>query len=181
MILADVIAPPETEDAETDEIEDFLGLPAELPVEASRILVVEDDPTAAEYMRRLIEREGFSNVVAVGDGRGALDKMTKHPPDVVVLDVHLPGVDGFVVLREIARSDGHTGRPTGVLAISGDATAATCQSMLWSGADDFISKPFSGAEFSLRVRCLANRTRSLRRALAYSRFLESRIRVIARG
>ena len=51
---------------------------------------------------------------------------------------------------------------------------ATAQSMLWAGADDFIPRPFTSAEFTLRVRRLASRTRSLRRALAYSRFLERR-------
>ena len=144
----------------------------ETPVEDGSILVVDDDPIAAEFMRRLIERDGFAHVVTAGDGRAALDLMLDHPPDIVVLDVHLPHIDGYAVLREIVRSDTRRGRPTGVLAVSGDATTATAQSMLWAGADDFLPRPFSGAEFALRVRRLANRTASLRRALAHVRFLE---------
>jgi DNA-binding response OmpR family regulator len=144
-------------------------------VEDGRVLIVDDDPHAAKLMRRLIEREGFTHVAAVGDGRQALDMMMDHPPDVVVLDAHLPHVDGFAVLREIVRSDERTGRPTGVLGISGDATPATGQSMLWAGADDFIPRPFEAAEFTLRVRRIATRTRTLRRALSYSQFLEGHI------
>ncbi|MGO9874704.1 MAG: two-component system response regulator [Acidimicrobiia bacterium] len=149
------------------------------PVEDGRVLIVDDDPHAAKLMRRLIEREGFTHVAAVGDGRRALDMIMDHPPDVVVLDAHLPQVDGFAVLREIVRSDERTGRPTGVLGISGDATPATGQSMLWAGADDFIPRPFEAAEFTLRVRRIATRTRSLRRALSYSQFLEGRIHDLA--
>lgn len=143
-----------------------------LPVEESRILVVDDDAHAAVLMRRLIEREGFSRVETASDGRRALAMIADRPPDVVVLDVHLPEVDGFEVLRQIVRRDELTGRPTGVLGVSGDPSANTAESMMWAGADDFIPRPFEGPEFMARVRRLANRTRSLRTALAYSHFLE---------
>jgi DNA-binding response OmpR family regulator len=152
--------------------DDAVPVGEQLPVEESRILVVDDDAHAAVLMRRLIEREGFSRVDTATDGRHALAMMADHPPDVVVLDVHLPEVDGFEVLRQIVRRDERTGRPTGVLGVSGDPTDTTAQSMLWAGADDFMPRPFQSAEFMARVRRLANRTRSLRRALAYSHFLE---------
>jgi len=154
-----------------DDIDDVDSRP-DAPVEEGQILVVDDDPTAAAYMRRLIERDGFLRVLTAGDGRRALDLIFDHPPDVVVLDVHLPNIDGYAVLREIVRSDEHTGRPTGVLAVSGDPSSETCQSMLLAGADDFIPRPFSSAEFTMRVRRVANRTQAMRQALAYSRFLE---------
>ena len=102
--------------------------------------------------------------------------MFDHPPDVVVLDVHLPRLDGFEVLREIVRHDGEVGRVTGVVAVSGDATPVTCQTMLSAGADDFISRPFENGEFALRVRRIAHRTRALRRALGYARLLEGHLR-----
>jgi DNA-binding response OmpR family regulator len=159
---------------DTDDDEYYDDASAEEPVEDGRILVVDDDPNAATLMRRLIERDGFSSVDTAADGRRALDMMRAHPPYVVVLDVHLPHLDGYAVLREIVRSDESTGHPTGVLAVSGDPTPATAQSMLWAGADDFLPRPFDSAEFTTRVRRLANRTRSLRGALAYSQFLEHR-------
>jgi len=172
MTLADLL-PTDYGSAEDDRWDDLATSP-DAAVEEGRILVVDDDPTAVTLMRHLIEREGFTRVVTASDGRQALDLIREQPPDVVVLDVHLPELDGLEVLREIVRSDERTGRPTGVLGVSGDVTAATAQSMLWAGADDFIPRPFTSAEFTLRVRRLASRTRSLRRALAYSRFLERR-------
>jgi DNA-binding response OmpR family regulator len=172
MTLADLL-PTAYGTAEDDRWDDLATSP-DAPVEEGRILVVDDDPTAVTLMRHLIEREGFTRVVTASDGRQALDVIREQPPDVVVLDVHLPELDGLEVLREIVRSDERTGRPTGVLCVSGDVTATTAQSMLWAGADDFIPRPFTSAEFTLRVRRLASRTRSLRRALAYSRFLERR-------
>jgi CheY-like chemotaxis protein len=141
-------------------------------VEDSRILIVDDDARVAMLMARLLEREGFRRVVTADDGERALEILFDQAPDVVVLDVHLPHIDGFEVLREILRHDLEVGRVTGVVAISGDATATTCQSKLWAGADDFISRPFGNADFALRVRRIAHRTRALRRALGYARILD---------
>jgi len=172
MTLADLL--PTDYGSTSDDRWDDLATSPDAQVEEGRILVVDDDPTAVTLMRHLIEREGFTRVVTASDGRQALDLIREQPPDVVVLDVHLPELDGLEVLREIVRSEERTGRPTGVLGGSGDVTATTAQSMLWAGADDFIPRPFTSAEFTLRVRRLASRTRSLRRALAYSRFLERR-------
>jgi DNA-binding response OmpR family regulator len=174
MTLADLSAPHDFDDIDDDEYDDEASHLE--PVEEGRILVVDDDPNAALLMRRLIERDGFSRVETAGDGVRALDMMREHPPHVVVLDVHLPDVDGYAVLREIVRRDESSGHPTGVLAVSGDPTPTTAQSMLWAGADDFLPRPFDSAEFTLRVRRLATRTRSLRGALAYTQFLERRTR-----
>jgi DNA-binding response OmpR family regulator len=178
MTLADLGVPSGTLD-DIDDIDDdacYDNAATLDPVEDGRILVVDDDPNAALLMRRLIERDGFSYVATAGDGLRALDMMRAHPPHVVVLDVHLPHLDGYEVLREIVRSDQSSGHPTGVLAVSGDPTASTAQSMLWAGADDFLSRPFDSGEFTTRVRRLATRTRSLRGALAYTHFLERQVR-----
>jgi DNA-binding response OmpR family regulator len=180
MTIADLSTPSDLfHDVDDDELYDddrFEDTATQGPVEEGRILVVDDDANAATLMRRLIERDGFSCVATAGDGLRALDMMRERPPHVVVLDVHLPHIDGYEVLREIVRSDEATGHPTGVLAVSGDPTATTAQSMLWAGADDFLPRPFDSAEFTIRVRRLANRTRSLRGALAYSQFVERRVR-----
>jgi DNA-binding response OmpR family regulator len=147
----------------------------ELGVEDSRILVVDDDPQVALLMTRLLERDGFRRLVTVGDGKRAVDTVLDHPPDVVVLDVHIPGLDGFEVLREIIRHDNEVGRVTGIIGVSGDGTPSVCQAMLSAGADDFIARPFQNGEFALRVRTIAHRTRALRRAVGYARLLEGRL------
>jgi DNA-binding response OmpR family regulator len=162
----------------TDQLEEEFDSQAdslELSVENSRIMVVDDDARVALLMSRLLEREGFRNVLTVGDGQRAVDTVLDHPPDVVVLDVHIPRLDGFEVLREIVRHDGEVGRVTGVIAVSGDVNPNTCQTMLNAGADDFIARPFENGEFALRVRRIAHRTRALRRALGYARLLEGRL------
>jgi DNA-binding response OmpR family regulator len=170
--------PPSMEDELEDE-QDSFAESLELAVDDSRIMVVDDDARVALLMTRLLERDGFRHVLTVSDGQRAVDTVFDHPPDVVVLDVHLPRVDGFEVLREIVRHDGEVGRVTGVLAVSGDLTPATCQTMLSSGADDFISRPFENGEFTHRVRRLAHRTQALRRALGYARLLEGHLRDVS--
>ena len=178
MTLLNLHAPQWVEDDLECEF-DPLAESLELGVEDSRIMVVDDDPRVALLMSRLLERDGFRHVLTVGDGQQAIDTVLDHPPDVVVLDVHLPRLDGFEVLREIVRHDGDIGRVTGVVAVSGDADPVTCQTMLSAGADDFIARPFENGEFALRVRRIAHRTRALRRALGYARLLEGHLRDVS--
>jgi DNA-binding response OmpR family regulator len=180
MTLANATTHLEITDDGLDDEFDGLVETLEPVVEDSRILVVDDDARMAILMCRLLERDGFRHVVAAGDGQRALEILFDHPPDVVVLDVHLPRLDGFEVLREILRHDLEIGRVTGIVATSGDTAPSTCQTMLWAGADDFISRPFANAEFALRVRRIAQRTRALRRALGHARLLEGRLRGVAR-
>jgi DNA-binding response OmpR family regulator len=161
----------ESVEDELDPLSDSL----ELRVDDSRIMIVDDEARVALLMSRLLERDGFRHIVTVDDGQKAVDAIFDRPPDVVVLDVHLPRLDGFEVLREIVRHDREIGRVTGVLAVSGDVDPDTCQTMLDAGADDFISRPFENGEFALRVRRIAHRTRALRRALGYVRLLEGRL------
>src|SRR3954469_9007603 len=92
----------------------------------ARILIVDDDPTAALLMTRLLERDGFWRVVSTGGGWRALAMMLQHPPDVMILDVHMPDLDGIQVLREMQQGERRARSVTGVLAVSGDASAATC-------------------------------------------------------
>jgi DNA-binding response OmpR family regulator len=162
------------EESVEDEFDPFSDS-LELAVEDSRIMVVDDDERVAMLMSRLLERDGFRHIVTVADGKQAVDTVFDRPPDVVVLDVHIPRLDGFQVLREIVRHDGEVGRVTGVIAVSGDASPTTCQTMLVAGADDFISRPFEYGDFATRVRRIAHRTRALRRAMGYARLLEGRL------
>ncbi len=158
------------------DIDSHLSEHVEQSIDDARILIVDDDPSAACLMLRLLERDGFRRVVSVGDARRALVTMLEHPPEVLVLDVHMPHVDGYTMLREMLSSEERVNCVTGVLAVSGDHSPATCRAMLCGGADDYLPRPFDGTEFALRVRRLAHVTRELRRALRYVGVLESRIR-----
>jgi DNA-binding response OmpR family regulator len=117
----------------------------------TRILVVDDDPTVAEVVTRYLEREGYV-VESCADGLEALERATMDPPDLVVLDLMLPGMDGLEVcrrLREVAPV------PVIMLTARGDETDRVVGLEL--GADDYVTKPFSPRELTLRVQSVLRR------------------------
>ena len=120
------------------------------------VLVVEDDPTISEVVVRYLEREGL-HVEAVADGRDALEAAAATWPDLVVLDLMLPGIDGLEVCRRL-RSRGPV--PVIMLTARGDEEDRVLGLEL--GADDYVVKPFSPRELTARVRAV------LRRAAATS-------------
>jgi DNA-binding response OmpR family regulator len=118
---------------------------------APRVLVVEDDPTISEVVVRYLEREGLE-VEAVGDGRDALDAAAAVWPDLVVLDLMLPGIDGLEVCRRL-RARGPV--PVIMLTARGDEEDRVLGLEL--GADDYVVKPFSPRELTARVRAVLRR------------------------
>ncbi|MEO1062885.1 MAG: response regulator transcription factor [Actinomycetota bacterium] len=118
----------------------------------ARILVAEDDPKQADVIRRYLEREGHT-VVVVGDGRSALDEARRRQPDLVVLDVMMPEMDGFDVCR-VLRFE--TDIP--VVFLTAKATEEDLLLGLDLGADDYLRKPFSPRELVARIRVVLRRT-----------------------
>ena len=116
-----------------------------------RVLVVDDDPTIAEVVSRYLEREGFA-VESVADGVTALERATADPPDLVVLDLMLPGIDGLEVCRRL-RSLAPV--PVIMLTAKGDENDRIIGLDL--GADDYLAKPFSPRELTSRVRAVLRR------------------------
>jgi DNA-binding response OmpR family regulator len=117
----------------------------------ARVLVVEDDATVAEVVVRYLEREGFE-VESVGDGREALERAGRSLPDLVVLDLMLPGLDGLEVcrrLRDVAPI------PVIMLTARGDESDRVLGLEL--GADDYVAKPFSPRELTARVKSVLRR------------------------
>jgi DNA-binding response OmpR family regulator len=117
----------------------------------ARILVVDDDPTVAEVVVRYLEREGYT-VDAVADGREALAHADAGLPDLVVLDLMLPGIDGIEVCRRL-RAQGPV--PIIMLTARGDEDDRVVGLEL--GADDYVSKPFSPRELTARVKSVLRR------------------------
>jgi DNA-binding response OmpR family regulator len=117
----------------------------------ARILVVDDDPTVSEVVTRYLEHEGYV-VECFADGRLALDSATANPPDLVVLDLMLPGMDGLEVCRRL-REIGPL--PVIMLTARGDETDRVVG--LEIGADDYVTKPFSPRELTLRVQSVLRR------------------------
>jgi two-component system response regulator RegX3 len=120
--------------------------------DATRILLVEDEPSLVETVRYALEREGFGVIVA-RDGQEALDRFAMEPPDLVILDLMLPVVSGLDVCRRIR----DTSTVPIVIVTAKDAEADKVAG-LELGADDYVTKPFSVRELVSRVR--ANLRRS---------------------
>jgi DNA-binding response OmpR family regulator len=117
-----------------------------------RILVVDDDATVADVVRRYLEREGFA-VDAVGDGVDALRRAGEAAPDLVVLDLMLPGMGGLEVcrrLREVA--------PVPIIMLTARGEESDRVAGLELGADDYIAKPFSPRELVARAKAVLRRT-----------------------
>jgi len=119
----------------------------------TRILVVDDEAPIVELVRGYLEREGME-VIAAADGQAGLELIRTHSPDVVVLDVMLPGIDGFEVLRRARTfSDAY------VIMLTARAEEIDRIVGLSVGADDYLVKPFSPRELVARIRALLRRPR----------------------
>lgn len=120
---------------------------------APSILIVEDDATIADNLFAYFEKRGFI-VDAAYDGRTALHRLATSKVDVVVLDVGLPGVDGFTVLHRLRNE---LGLATPVLMLTARDDIGDKLTGFEHGADDYVTKPFSLAELEARVRALLAR------------------------
>ncbi|MFE0045534.1 response regulator transcription factor [Streptomyces albireticuli] len=120
----------------------------------ARVLVVDDDPTVSEVVAGYLDRAGFT-VDRVADGPAALERAAAFPPDLVVLDLMLPGMDGLEVCRRL-REDGPV--PVIMLTARGDEDDRVLG--LEVGADDYVTKPFSPRELVLRVTSVLRRART---------------------
>ena len=120
------------------------------------ILVVDDEEAIAEAVRARLESEGYRVIVAT-DGREAIEAHAAEHPDLVVLDLMLPGMDGLEVCREIQREGW-----TPVLMLTARTEEADKVAGFAVGADDYLTKPFSLRELAVRVRAILRRMDHMR-------------------
>jgi DNA-binding response OmpR family regulator len=118
------------------------------------ILVVDDEPTVRDVIRRYLERDGYA-VREAADGHTALAEIDSRSPDLVVLDLMLPGVDGLAIARQI-RNGQHPTTPIIMLTAKGEIRDRIYGLDL--GADDYMTKPFSPQELVSRVRAILRRS-----------------------
>jgi len=115
------------------------------------VLVVDDEPTIAEVVARYLDRAGYDSAIA-GDGPEALRLAAELEPDLVVLDLMLPGIDGLEVLRRLRENGGPA-----VILLTAKGEQDDRITGLRSGADDYVVKPFSPKELVARVEAVLRR------------------------
>ncbi len=116
------------------------------------ILIAEDDPLTLDALATCIEHEGFQTLRAA-DGRQALELWRTHKPDLLCLDIMMPGVDGYEVCRRVRAGDSQIP----ILFLSAKNEERDVVAGLELGADDFIRKPFTRAEVMARIRAALRR------------------------
>ena len=119
---------------------------------ALKILVVDDDTNICELLRLYLEKEGFETIV-VHDGEAALEEVGKHSPDMILLDIMLPKLDGWQVCREIRKT---SSVPIIMLTAKGETFDKVLGLEL--GADDYVVKPFDAKEVVARVKAVLRRS-----------------------
>ncbi|MFD7297283.1 response regulator transcription factor [Streptomyces sp. NPDC059897] len=121
--------------------------------EPQRILIVDDEPAVLEALQRSLAFEGYATEVAV-DGADALEKVASYRPDLVVLDIQMPRMDGLTAARRMRA----TGSTTPILMLTARDTVGDRVTGLDAGADDYLVKPFELDELFARVRALLRRS-----------------------
>jgi DNA-binding response OmpR family regulator len=121
------------------------------PERTVRILVIEDDPTVGEVVTRYLLREGYE-VQTASDGGAAVELVRRDPPDLMVLDLMLPGMDGFEVCRRVRSL-----APVPIIMLTARGQEADRVMGLELGADDYVAKPFSPRELTARVKSVLRR------------------------
>jgi DNA-binding response OmpR family regulator len=127
----------------------------------STILLADDDPTIADSLAPFLERAGF-HVLVVSDGINALEKAQAHHPELIILDVLMPRMDGRETLRRLRKANIWT--PTILLTQVGEASERALA--LEEGADDYLNKPFDPHELLARIRAVLRRARPGERSLS---------------
>ena len=117
------------------------------------VLLVDDEPTIGEIMARYLQRAGYQTAIAL-DGPQAIAMDAKHSPDLVILDIMLPGFDGLEVMRRLHEKE--HGRPA-VILLTAKGQEADRIAGLRRGADDYVAKPFSPGELVARVQAVLRR------------------------
>ncbi len=119
----------------------------------TRILTVEDDERIRAAVTMALEDEGWS-VQETGSGEEALDAFNREPADVVLIDIMLPGIDGFELCRSLRRTS-----DVPIVMVTARADTHDVVAGLEAGADDYLTKPFAPKELSARIRALLRRAR----------------------
>ena len=133
----------------------------------AHILVVDDDPRITDLLRRVLAYEGYSTAIAAS-GTEALNRTLERPPDLIVLDIMLPGLDGLEVAQRLRAA----GDQVPILMLTARDMVADRVKGLETGADDYLVKPFAPDELVARVKALLRRSQEERQEVLHSADVE---------
>jgi DNA-binding response OmpR family regulator len=117
----------------------------------TRVLVVDDEPNILLSLEFLMQQAGFE-VVTATDGETALQRVAERPPDLILLDISLPGLSGFEVLEQLRAQPEHARLP--IIMLTAHGREVEREKGLALGADDYITKPFSTRQLVEKVQAL---------------------------
>ena len=140
----------------------------------ARILIIDDEPANVEVLRRLLERSGFSRIQTATDPRETRDLYVDFRPDLILLDLHMPHMDGLEVMDALNQIAEATYLP--ILMLTGDLSAEARREALSRGAKDFIHKPFSSDEVLLRIGTLLETRFLYLQIQSQNQILEAKVR-----
>ncbi|MGH2734855.1 MAG: HD domain-containing phosphohydrolase [Actinomycetota bacterium] len=155
-------------------MDSHLRAPGTQAPQDARILVVDDQPANIRLLERVLTRDGFEHVACTTSPEESLDLYQEFRPDLVLLDLHMPEMDGFEVLerlRELSYAEVYLP----VVILTADITPEARRQALSMGAKDFLTKPFDAAEVLLRIRNLLETRRLHQRLSDQNRLLEDRV------
>jgi putative two-component system response regulator len=139
------------------------------------ILIADDRPENVRLIDVVLARSGYQNIHTTTDPRRVLQLYAEVDPDIVLLDLHMPGLDGLTVMRELIAAN--AGKPfLPIIILTGDLSPQAKRDALDAGASDFVAKPFDATEVLLRVRNLLGMRRLHEQLANENRGLEARVK-----
>lgn len=116
------------------------------------VVIIDDDELTRMVIQRILEREFKFNIISFGNGLEGLEYLESHSPTLVVLDLMLPGKNGFDILKDLRQSDAH--KNTKVILVSAKSNSSDIERGFDLSADEYVTKPFQQQEFVVRVKKL---------------------------
>ena len=144
------------------------------PFRKARILIIDDEDANIEILRRILTRAGFTRLTTTNDSREAAACYVAHRPDLILLDLHMPHLDGLEVMDQLNEIAEESYLP--ILILSGDLTPEARRDALSRGAKDFVNKPFQQDELLLRIKTLLETRFLYIQIQSQNQLLEAKVR-----
>jgi DNA-binding response OmpR family regulator len=144
-------------------------------INKARIIIVDDEPANVRLLERILERAGYAQLLGITDPGQAIHEYSGYQPDLVILDLMMPQMDGFGVMHELSKKIPE-GTYIPILVLTADTPRQSRERALSMGASDFLTKPFDQTEVLLRIRNLLQIRAMHLKLLDQNAVLEEKVR-----